>query len=438
MGFVRILMRYTGRDNFQFCWVSRSVQSIERSTFLNIRKIIADRLQYELNRRDISLADVAKNTKISIKKLEKYIEGSTEITITDIVSICELVGINAVRLLYSKEYPEPKLSFRNANFDVQYSASQIEDAFLTIRDAFPKIDPTGIQGFQRKVKDTGFDAVMVAAADCAESVRKQFPTPEDFILKNNIPVFPINEKQNGFDGFLISIGQHRAICVNTNKPPHRIRFTLCHEISHLLYDQNKNVPIDVFIPNLYRDTYSLDEIPEFFAYKFAQFYLLPFNPIKDHVIKNWPKLDNDKLQLLVERRGASVNVLVNVLFDIIRLNDGLKPRYEKLEYQRLSTDYHRSKSGGSQFDRMDYQEGRDDPWADERPWYDDQPKSDQKTSRAQIKQYCNAFKSSTQAKKVHGFLRECHDRNKACIQKTKGDFSEDVLKFITGTLQIEL
>jgi transcriptional regulator with XRE-family HTH domain len=230
---------------------------------LNIRKIIADRLQYELNRRDISLADVSKKTKISKKKLEKYIEGNTEITITDIVSVCELVGINAVRLLYSKKYPKPKLSFRNAGFDMQYSASQIEDAFLTIRDAFPKIDPTVIEGFQRKVKDTGFDAVMFAAADCAENVRKQFPTPEDFIIKNNIPVFPINERQDGFDGFLISTDQHQAICVNTNKPPHRIRFTLCHEISHLLYDQNKDIPIDVFIPNLYRDTYSPEEFQNF-------------------------------------------------------------------------------------------------------------------------------------------------------------------------------
>lgn len=405
---------------------------------MDIRKIIADRLQYELNRRDISLADVSKKTKISIKKLEKYIEGSTEITITDIVSVCGLVGINAVRLLYAKKYPKPKLSFRNASFDVQYSASQIEDAFLTIRDAFPKIDPTVIQGFQRKVKDTGFDAVLVAAADCAENVRKQFPTPEDFIIKNNIPVFPIKERQDGFDGFLISIGQHQAICVNTNKPPHRIRFTLCHEISHLLYDQNKNVPIDVFIPNLYRDTYSLDEVPEFFAYKFAQFYLLPFNPLKDYVIEKWPKLNNEKLQLLVEKRGVSVDVLVNVLFDIIRLNDGIKPKYEKLKYQGPSTGYHRPKSGDSQFDRMDYEEGRDDKWADERTWYDDQPESDQKTNRTQIKEYCNSFRSSTQAKKIYNFLGECHRRNKACIQKIEGDLSENVLKFIIGTLQIEL
>ncbi len=383
------------------------------------------------------MVDIANKAKINKKKLERYLDGNTEIKITEILSICESIGVNAVRFLYSKEYPKPKLSFRNADFDVQYLASQIEDSFITLRNAYPKINPTVYQEFERNVKDTGFDAVIIAAAESAKLVRKKFSTPEDFIIKNNIPVFPIKASSNGFDGFLISVGQHQAICVNENKPPHRIRFTLCHEISHLLYDQNINVPIDTFFSHLYRDTYNPDEIPEFFAYKFAQFYLLPFSALKRHVISKWPNLDNEKLQMLLEKRGASVEVLINVLFDIIRLNDGLQPKFEKLKYQYPSSDYHKPKKGDSQFDRMDYEDGRDDKWSEEHVWYD-QPQITQKTSRNQIKQYCSNFKSSTRAKNIYSFLNRCNNKNRMLINKTKSDYSKEVLKFILETLQIEL
>jgi Zn-dependent peptidase ImmA (M78 family) len=345
--------------------------------------------------------------------------------------------VNAVRFLYAKEYPKSKLSFRNANFDIQYFASQIEDSFITLINAYPKNDSTLYQKFKRKVNDTGFDAVMISAAESAESVRKKFPTPEDFIIKNNIPIFPIQAGNNGFDGFLISIGQHQAICLNVNKPPNRIRFTLCHEISHLLYDQNINVPIDTFFPHLYRDIYSPDEIPEFFAYKFAQFYLLPFSALKNHVVSKWPNLDNDKLQRLLEKQGASVDVLINVLFDIIRLNDGLQPKFEKLKYQDPSSGYHKSKRRESQFDRMDYEEGRNDEWSEDHTWYEQQQIT-QRTNRSQIKQYCSSFKSSTQGRNIYSFLNGCHDKNRMRINKIKNDYSKEVLNFILETLQLEL
>ena len=79
---------------------------------MNIRKIIANRLYYELDRRDIPLSDIAKKTNLKVQKIEKYLNGSIEIKIADIMAICQSVGVNAVRLLYSQQYPKSKLSFR--------------------------------------------------------------------------------------------------------------------------------------------------------------------------------------------------------------------------------------------------------------------------------------------------------------------------------------
>ena len=225
--------------------------------------------------------------------------------------------------------------------------------------------------------------------------------------------------------------------MNADKPPHRIRFSLCHEISHLLFDRNIKIPIDTFFPHLYREHYDAKEVPEFFAYKFAQFYLLPFHALKNHVVSKWPDLDNEKLQRLLNQQGASVDVMINVLFDIIRLNDGLKPKYEKIKFQKPTSDYRRRGRGDSQFDRMDYEESRDSRWSDDHPWYDDQPQKIQKTNRNQIKQYCSDFTSSNQARLVYHFLDDCHSNNRMLINKVRGNYSKEVLNFILGTLQIE-
>jgi hypothetical protein len=55
---------------------------------LNVRKIIAERLYYELDRRDIPLIDIANKAKIDKRKLEKYLDGSTEVKIAEVMSIC--------------------------------------------------------------------------------------------------------------------------------------------------------------------------------------------------------------------------------------------------------------------------------------------------------------------------------------------------------------
>ncbi|GAB6147020.1 hypothetical protein JCM12294_44640 [Desulfocicer niacini] len=401
---------------------------------MNIREVIAERLSYEFSRRNIPLDDIAQKVKLSKKKVIKYFEGKSEIRIPDITAICKIMGVNPVRLIYTREYPKPKLSFRNADFDVQRLASQIEDSFISICHAYPEIKPNVLDKFKRNIKDSRSDAVMIAAANAAEIVRKKYSTPEKFISHYNIPVIPIKAASNGFDGFLISLGDHHAICVNENKPPQRIRFTLCHEISHLLFDRHLDLPIDIFLLNLYRENYTPEEIPEFFAYKFAQFYLLPFDALQKYILQKWPNLDDDKMQRLIDIRGASVDVFINVVFDIIKLGDGIKKKYEKTTFQYPSSDYQGNKDQNSQFDRMDYQENREDLWGDNRPWYEKESLP-QKTTRSHIKQYCSAFKSSNRAKNIYSFLNHCRQQNSAILATIQDDYSEDVLNFITRKLQ---
>jgi len=406
------------------------------NTSLNIRKIIAERLTYELDRRGLNLNTASKKINISKNTLGKYLEGQREIQINEISQICDSIGANSVRLLYSEVYPTPKLSFRDTSNEIQILASRIEDAFLTIGEHLPEVNLAPIHNVKRTAIDRGADAVMVDAAKRADEVRKICKTPELFIKQFNVPVIPIHASNSGFDGFLISHGRHQAICVNSNKPPHRIRFTLCHEIAHLIFDQDVNIPIDTFLPNLYREKYSKNEMPEFYAYKFAQFYLLPLTALETHVTQSWPNLNNEKLQKLLDVRQTSKDVLTNVIYDILKLGDQLR-KFDRTDYQGPRGSGHQQSAIGDQLRKREWEEGLDKVWDEEKPWYE-KDGFEGGTSYPMIKQYCKAFTSSTNAREIYSFLNSHKQGLKNLIQSNRYDYSSGVFDFLMETFQLEL
>jgi Zn-dependent peptidase ImmA (M78 family) len=360
--------------------------------------------------------------------LQSYIEAKREINFSEISVICHSIGLNPVRLLFSKDYSISSLAFRNVSYDIQLLASKIEDVFLLIRDSLPEIE--NIPVLNRSLT-TGYrrEDVIHEAAGFASKFRSRYKTPENFISNHQIPIIPIQSNEKSFDAFLICHGNKSAICINSNKPPQRIIFSLLHEICHLLFDRGKQLSVDVFLPNLHWDSQvTKEQLPEFFAYKFAQFYLVPQELIIKYC-KNFPELQIDKLQKIVNYFRTSKEVLCNSIFDTISSNPTLFKHKDAYNYDR--DEYIPS---GDQFRRMDYEEGRDSIQPEEIYTPQDYSFLNYKN----LYQAVSIISPSSTAKNIFSFLDRCKKDLCLNISKNLDIYSDEILHFIESVVQIEL
>jgi Zn-dependent peptidase ImmA (M78 family) len=411
---------------------------MERRYPLNIRKIIAGRLYSEFKRRGLNASDVAKQVLLNPQKIERYLKGKEEIKLNEVSSICEAIGVNPIRLIYSIEYPFSKLHYRNLNLEVQKIAAGIEDVFLTLYDCLPEIDIGPIQSFKRQINDFTPEGLLVGAGVAAEEVFQKFNKPEKIIEATGIPVFSIPLGKDSFDGFLISCQEKYAIFLNRNKPPQRIIFTLCHEISHLIYDREEDVSVDIFRPNLFKQEYKKDEISEFFAYKFAQFYLLPFKKFSSYIIKKWPDLDWEKVQKLVNQKRVSRDVLINSIFDVLKLNNQAGYPEKHVYESSKEENGHEGEVTGDQFKRMEEEEQVEEIWKDNPFSGAFFRQVSPKSTREQVKFYCEPIKSSSNAVEIFEILDKWNGLAAKNIKERKKLFSQQVINHFEGVLKIAL
>ncbi len=384
---------------------------------MGIRKEIASRLSYEIDRRNISANQAGNLACISDEIIKGYLSEKREINFSEITKICNGFGINSVRFIYSEKYPKPKLAFRNLNFNIQKFASEIENIFLLIEDCLPLINTPKLKRFGNKRYKR--DDIISEAAAFASDIQSKYASPEDFISCFSIPVLPIKSNHAEFDAFIINNNKRSAICINISKSPQRIRFSLAHEIAHLLFDMDTEVPIDVFLPNLYwKSEIRENEVPEFFAYKFAEFYLLPYDRIY-HISETMPNLNLQECQKIIDQYQTSKNVLANALFDVINFN---KYRY----IQNEESDYQPS---GEQFRRMDWENKSDAEGCVHRKGY---------INFENIKTLIKGLKNSSEATKVFSFLEDCKQNITKLIKLKSEYYSDKVLLHIAEVLQLDL
>jgi Zn-dependent peptidase ImmA (M78 family) len=385
---------------------------------ISIRKEIANRLSYEIERRNLSISQASNLINISDEIIKGYLSEKREIKFSEIINICNGFGINPVRFIYSEKYPKPKLAFRNVGFNIQRFASEIEDVFLLIEDYLPFINTPKMTRINNKSYNR--DDIISEAATFASNIQSKYGTPENFISTFSIPVFPIKCNHVEFDAFIINHNKHAAICINISKPPHRIRFSLAHEIAHLLFDLGNEVPIDVFLPNLYRKSrIDKNEVPEFFAYKFAQFFLIPYDETYNIALK-YPRLDINRCQKSLDKFHVSKDVLSNALFDVISSNKDSFNRQAAFD----DYDYY---PVGSQFERIDREEGTDYPkgFSDSVKFKD-------------IQKILKDLKAGCNAREIFVFLEKCKDKILHLIKGNRNNFSDKILIHIAEVLQLDL
>jgi hypothetical protein len=382
---------------------------------IEIRHEIAERLSYELKKRSESKSLIAEKYNLDENILTAYLKAEREINIEEIRIICNQLNINPSRLLFDKEYPKVKISYRNSAHNVQNFASTIEDIFLLIRDSLPKVK---IPIWERELSQScSRSDIVIEASSYSNNIKKDFNLPINFLYHHSIPVLPLSRPDIDFDAFLLRESNKVLICINSSRPLQRINFSLAHEISHLLFDKFVDVPIDSLLPDFYwREKLNPNEISEFFAYKFAEFYLIPFESAS-RLAEKWPRIDIQFAQDLVNKGITTKDVLANAIFDTIPFTQKMT---EIFNSDNIANNEH--------FKRMDWEDGRD--------------KEVLESKRSSINfqdiiNHLDLLQSGSDLKALSDFLNESQKLFIQFIESEHLMLSDEVYEYIMGIVKFE-
>jgi len=297
-------------------------------THKNIEKEIKKRVQGEIARRGLSVVDLSAITGISKAGIEQAVYGVQELPIGDLDLLCESVGIDFFWVT-SPHYVPSKTVFRNLTSKAIEISSKVENAFLCLLDLLPVPGQPKIPIPQDN--QTDYYILIAEVLNAVNIFRNQFGgRPQEVFNSLGLPVLPVSSEE--FDAFLLGAGKNFAVCVNQQSAWPRIRFSLFHELAHFLFHKDQDFTVEKCAPKLYKDSISREDVPEFIANKFAQYILIPFEmsqEIWETAFWSTENLDLHLISQVLNESHASVDVLVNCLYDVSRIK-GKPCRYGDL------------------------------------------------------------------------------------------------------------
>lgn len=140
------------------------------------------------------------------------------------------------------------------------------------------------------------------------------PIPDlvDLLESNGVRVFMINSEANlKFDGLAASVGDMPVVVVGSNWPGDRQRFTLAHELGHLMMSERISEEID----------------EEVAANRFAGAFLLPRESIYKEIGKRRTVIELQELGLLKNEFGISMAAILHRALDL----DIVSPSYYQMQ-----------------------------------------------------------------------------------------------------------
>jgi hypothetical protein len=250
--------------------------------------------------------------------------------------------------LLSPSFHAPRLQYRLAPPKDRRRASAIENAFVLLADFLPtpkrvptvnnvSEDETDILPTPKRVPtvnnvsedETDIAYLLTTIRFSVEALRDRLPTVESLYEAAGLPLLPVSAGSDGFDAFLLSVGKRAVVCVNRDKPPARIHFSILHEMAHYLFHRDRDIPLDILGEDYYADNIRPEVIPEYVANKFAQQYLIPFDLAEE--IAAHRKLPED-IHCLIAKHRTTPEVLANAVFDCARLRPRA-PRYSEISQE---------------------------------------------------------------------------------------------------------
>ncbi len=299
------------------------IYTITYKIYMDIRKELSKRLDAEAKRKGFDSSKIASLANLPSEIVNDYFEGKKEIKFEELRPICDTLNVGLMWLL-SADYQPSHLLFRALPNQDLTKVSQIENAFLIVNDILPPIKKNAIPVLNIEEKD---QAMLQSTIDkIVLTLRNQYSTVEKLYLAFGIGILPVSAGDNGFDAFIMNFGKVSIVCINRNKPPARIHFSLLHEIAHYFWHKNQDIPVDNF-DDIYlnpQKNISDKNMPEFIANKFAQQFIFPMKEI-EFIAPKWERESSETIYKWIVENRTSPEVLSFAIFDNLKFRPNKIP-----------------------------------------------------------------------------------------------------------------
>ncbi|MBN6056622.1 ImmA/IrrE family metallo-endopeptidase, partial [Nonomuraea sp. RK-328] len=242
-------------------------------------EIVAQRVRQLIARRGQSQGEFAALAGLDPSKMSKSLSGTRRFTSLDLARIAELGGVTVDWLLGADDAPALAARVSSPPGTSAETAAHVADrltqlradlAFLGYeqRSALPSSPPTGSWwvGQGQRLAAWARDRARTSGADPSHT--RDLADLIESVFGIDVA---INKLPAGFDGLACSKQHARLILAGTSTVPSRQRFTLAHELGHVLAEDDQGLLLDTDI----YDKHHSKQCSEVRANAFATAFLLP-------------------------------------------------------------------------------------------------------------------------------------------------------------------
>jgi Zn-dependent peptidase ImmA (M78 family) len=293
----------------------------------------ADRVRELITASGLTHRAFAERIGLDATKLSKSLSGSRRFSSLDLAEVSEQCGVTVDWLITGAE-PELAVAARSTGGTAALALQEAQRlttmrsdmAFLGFGQPWHELDLSALhdgdaeeraRAARARIEDAGRSVAEPELADVVEAVFGVDVT--------------VCELGPGFDGLSVSSEESKLILVGTSQTPTRQRFTIAHELGHLLNGDDQQVHVDT---NVYDAKYRLDE-SERLANAFAAALLMPSVRLREAV--GTQGIDEEAFARLADELMVSPSSLALRLKSLRLIDSGVCDRFRKLSSARAAT-----------------------------------------------------------------------------------------------------
>lgn len=318
-----------------------------------MENVVAYRIKNARILKGLSQQDVAGELGVSKQMISKYEKGTSMPSSSKLIKLSKLFGLKVDCFFSSFKVELKEVNFRKkSNFSMKRQKSLKENIKIRLENYLWIEDNLSIDyTFKNIIKDEKIENIE-DVENVVSKIRNEWNIGTDpihniiqLVEDKEIKVIEIFDTDDKFDGLATYVDdKYPVIIVNGNFPVERKRFTLLHELGHLLL-------------NLPDCASSLDEG---FCNKFASEFLLP----KDIVVKEFggkrKHITINELKSCQIKYGISIKAIIYRLVDAgILSTQQHSDFYKKIRYNRslereIDLSRFKTQEKSNRFDRLIY------------------------------------------------------------------------------------
>lgn len=277
--------------------------------------MLGDRIKRARKAQGFSLRDLAERIKLSHAAIKKYEDNNVTPSSDILIKLAKELHVKVEYFFRSDYFVFEEIQYRtHSDIPKQHLKAinakvldQIERR-VELENLFPTSPVKSFKEFSTIAQVSSYEDL----EDVANQIRKQWnlglePIPAliDIFEEQGIKVFEIENQQfPKFDGLFTLINKIPVIVIGSQWPGDRQRFTLCHELGHLVLNKFFSTPLGKRIDQ------------EKYCNRFAGAFLLPNATLISALGKHRNQIEARELNILKEEFGISMAAILHRAEDI--------------------------------------------------------------------------------------------------------------------------